>query len=216
MVVPLRQRRCSTCCGGAAAVAQAAGGDHTQELLQRPRAVSSLDELATGSFQRILPDTQIHSGAVRRVLIITARSTTSCWRAASARRHDVAIVRLEQLYPPGRGCRPAWRATPTARQSSGCRRSRRTRAPGATCACASPAPDRPASLSGIYRPASANTATGSASSHKMEQRQLIDRAFGDGSKKTESIPGVATTKARGEGDEGGRLRLRGLGGPPLV
>ena len=34
-------------------------------------------------------------------------------------------------------------------------------------------------FTGVFRPESASPATGSASSHKLEQRQLIDKAFED-------------------------------------
>ena len=154
-----------------------------KSLLRHPRAVSSLDELATGTFQRILPDTQIHNGAVRRVLLCTGKIYYELLEGRERlERYDVAIVRLEQLYPLPEEVLSAGLAryadgTPVfwvqeEPENMGAWRYLRVRF-GRRLIGRLP-------FSGIYRPASASTATGSASSHKMEQRQLIDRAFGDG------------------------------------
>jgi 2-oxoglutarate dehydrogenase E1 component len=77
-----------------------------KSLLRSPRAVSTLDELADGSFQAVLDDPAVGpeaAGRVRRVLIASGKLVheISAAREKEAR-DDVALVRLEQYYPfPG-------------------------------------------------------------------------------------------------------------------
>ena len=54
-------------------------------------------------------------------------------------------------------------------------------------------------LSGIYRPASASPATGSASSHRIEQKEIIAAALGKKAKpsKRPARPKKAVTKKKG-------------------
>ena len=72
-----------------------------KSLLRHPRCVSSLNELAEGSFQRIIPDQSGASPeAVRRVLLCTGKVYYELEkRRQELERDDVAIVRVEQLYP---------------------------------------------------------------------------------------------------------------------
>ena len=78
-----------------------------KSLLRHKLAVSPLADMADGStFQPVIPEidaiARARAGAARRA-VHAARSITTCWRSgASAGVEDVAIVRLEQLYPvPG-------------------------------------------------------------------------------------------------------------------
>jgi len=149
-----------------------------KSLLRHPKAVSSLDELTRGGFQRVLADT-LPPEDVKRVLLCSGKVYYDLLaeREASGR-EDVALVRLEQLYP----------LSPEALQS-------------ALAAYHKDAPvvwvqEEPENMgawrflrivfgetlfgrpfSGVYRPASASPATGSASAHKLEQRDLIRAAF---------------------------------------
>ena len=71
-----------------------------KSLLRHPRVVSSLDDLATGRFHRIIPDRDMPVDLVRRVLLCTGKIYYDLLQAREDRsRNDVAIVRLEQLYP---------------------------------------------------------------------------------------------------------------------
>jgi 2-oxoglutarate dehydrogenase E1 component len=75
-----------------------------KSLLRHPRAVSTLDELATGSFQLVLDDDAARDPAGVRRLVLCAGKVFYALEAARASRAggDLAIVRLEQLYPyPG-------------------------------------------------------------------------------------------------------------------
>src|SRR6185295_5369938 len=72
-----------------------------KSLLRRPEAVSPLEDLASGRFQRVLPDQANLDGAtVERVLFCTGKVYFDL-AAERARRVEerVAVVRLEQLYP---------------------------------------------------------------------------------------------------------------------
>jgi 2-oxoglutarate dehydrogenase E1 component len=72
-----------------------------KSLLRHKRCVSTLNDLATGRFQRILNDT---SGTApekaRRVLLCSGRIYFDLEQERESRgAHDIHIVRLEQLYP---------------------------------------------------------------------------------------------------------------------
>ena len=71
-----------------------------KSLLRLPAAASQLDELATGSFQRVLHDQVAKPAEVTRVLMCTGKIyyELADERAKRGASH-VAIVRLEKLYP---------------------------------------------------------------------------------------------------------------------
>jgi len=71
-----------------------------KSLLRLPAATSSLDELATGRFHRVMHDTTADPAHVTRVLFCTGKIYYELVDERSKRKDDtVAIVRLEQLYP---------------------------------------------------------------------------------------------------------------------
>jgi 2-oxoglutarate dehydrogenase E1 component len=77
-----------------------------KSLLRHPRAVSTFDQVAEGSFQPVLDDADFATGGadgVRRVVIASGKLVYELLAAREkAGRSDVAIVRLEELYPfPG-------------------------------------------------------------------------------------------------------------------
>jgi 2-oxoglutarate dehydrogenase E1 component len=153
-----------------------------KSLLRHPKVVSTLEDCATGKFQHVLadpapgPDTQ-------RVLVCTGKVyyELAAYREEHQRR-DVAILRLEQLYPL---------------------RARLLEQMLAACPEHTPVlwvQEEPANMGAwrflhekfgkrlfnrfplalISRPESASPATGSAHAHKFEQANLVRRAFGDG------------------------------------
>jgi 2-oxoglutarate dehydrogenase E1 component len=74
-----------------------------KSLLRSPAAATKLSDLSTGSFQRIIPDrAALDPQQVRRVLLCSGKIY---YELAAARqelgRRDIAIVRIEQLYPLG-------------------------------------------------------------------------------------------------------------------
>jgi 2-oxoglutarate dehydrogenase E1 component len=72
-----------------------------KSLLRHKLAVSSLDELASGGFQLVIPDTTAKPGQkTRRVVLCSGKVYYDLIEDAARRGvNDVAILRVEQLYP---------------------------------------------------------------------------------------------------------------------
>ncbi len=156
-----------------------------KSLLRHLEAVSTLDELANGSFQRIIPDSTGRGGAdIKRVILCSGKIYYELdQKREDLRRDDVAILRVEQLYPLEEpvlqaALSPYTDGTPVVWVQEEPRNMGAWRhmvlSFGETLCGRFP-------FSGIYRPASASPATGSASSHKKEQEQLLEAAFAEGS-----------------------------------
>jgi len=155
-----------------------------KSLLRHPKATSALSELSVGRFQRVLPDADMSTEEkkqVRRVLLCSGKAYYSLeQRREELGIKDVAIVRVEQFYPlPDEHLRAAlepyasgvpvvW--TQEEPENMGAWRHLRARF-GSHLFARHP-------LSCIARAESASPATGSASSHKLEQEELLERAFG--------------------------------------
>ncbi len=95
--------------------------------------------------------------------------------------NDVAIIRVEQLYPfPHKAVRRRTQEdTRTRPKSCGCRTSRRTRAPGSTSSttcCENMNEGQKLAYAG--RPASASPAVGYYAKHHEQLKALIEAAFG--------------------------------------
>jgi len=75
-----------------------------KSLLRSPLAVSTVDELVNGKFQEVIDDTFVTSKSVKRVLFCTGKIYYDLMQYQQANnRKDVAIVRIEQLYPMPEG-----------------------------------------------------------------------------------------------------------------
>jgi len=152
-----------------------------KSLLRHLEAVSSLEEMATGTFQRILPDRLQKNGAeTSRVLICSGKVYYELDKKRDdLKRNDVAILRFEQLYPLSEKAieeafAPYADGTPVVwvqeePMNMGAWRFMRIYF-GQQIGNRLP-------FSGIYRAASASPATGSPSSHKKEQEELLSQAF---------------------------------------
>jgi 2-oxoglutarate dehydrogenase E1 component len=152
-----------------------------KSLLRHPRVASSLDDFAAGRFERILPDTvQNGAGETARVLMCSGKIYFELERERERlKRKDVAILRLEQLYPVAdETFAAAFRAyrdgTPVywvqeEPENMGAWRFLKVRFGDALLGRLP--------FKGIYRVASASPATGSHSSHKKEQEALMAAAF---------------------------------------
>jgi 2-oxoglutarate dehydrogenase E1 component len=149
-------------------------------LLRHPQVVSSLEDLSEGEFHRFLPDERVSPGRVKRMILCSGKVY---YELAEERRNlgceTVAVLRLEQLYPIWEerleehlaiypdGTPLVW--VQEEPENMGAWRYLRTRF-GQDLFGKFP-------LSLISRPRSASPATGSASSHRLEQRRLLDKAF---------------------------------------
>ena len=151
-----------------------------KSLLRHPKAVSSLDELADGSFQRVIADTaQLDRAKVRRILLVSGKAYYDLEARRSADEvDDIAIVRLEQLYPLqeadlGRALEGypkdsevVWFQEEPANNGAWPHLHLRFERE----LCGHP-------LRAITRYASASPATGSAKAHKLVQERLVNKAF---------------------------------------
>jgi 2-oxoglutarate dehydrogenase E1 component len=71
-----------------------------KSLLRHKLAVSSLDELANGEFQHLIPDTAADAKRVERVVVCGGKVYYDLLEDAQKRElKNVALIRVEQLYP---------------------------------------------------------------------------------------------------------------------
>jgi 2-oxoglutarate dehydrogenase E1 component len=152
-----------------------------KSLLRHPLATSPLRDFTDGAFQYVIPDATIKDPkSLRRVLLCTGKVYYDLFAAREERgAHDVAIVRVEQLFPlhkdeilkcladvPG-GTPVTW--VQEEPKNLGAWPFMNRELPGMLKG------SFPWSL--VSRPLSSSPATGSATRHKREQARLMDEAF---------------------------------------
>ena len=160
-----------------------------KSLLRHPAAVCGLASLATGHFLRVIPDGRYNPAAntgtfdpksVRRVLLCSGKLY---YELAEFRdkyeRADIAIVRIEELYPfPAEPLAQA--LAPFAEGTEVVWVQEEPENMGAWrylyCQIGTTLLER-YPFSGVSRAASASPATGSNSSHNFEQERLLTQAF---------------------------------------
>ena len=166
-----------------------------KSMLRHPRAVSQLEELAAGRFQRVIPDPVVTRDA-RRVLLCSGKLYYDLLaRREEMKLTDVAIIRLEQMYPfPAReleaalagyadGTNVIW--VQDEPENMGAWRFLRV-----TCSMSL---FNRFPLTGLARPESSSPATGSAKAHRIEQERLLVSAFSEDAgprARTETISGT--------------------------
>ena len=71
-----------------------------KSLLRHPRCVSSLDEFSDGEFNTVLDDKDIQPSKVNSVMLCSGKIYYDLLeKREKEKRNDIAIVRIEQLYP---------------------------------------------------------------------------------------------------------------------
>ena len=71
-----------------------------KSLLRHPRVVSTVEELAQGTFQPIIPDAEMNPEAVKKVVFCSGKLYYELLEEREKTGvEDTAIVRIEQLYP---------------------------------------------------------------------------------------------------------------------
>lgn len=71
-----------------------------KSLLRHPKAVSTVDDLVNGSFQEVLDDTEADVKKVKTVVLCTGKFYYDLLtEREKLKRNDVALVRVEQLFP---------------------------------------------------------------------------------------------------------------------
>jgi 2-oxoglutarate dehydrogenase E1 component len=151
-----------------------------KSLLRHKSAVSTLDDLSKGAFRRIIWDHAVSKA--KRVLLCSGKVYYDLLAGREAKkRDDVAIVRIEQLYPltnaalaeavkPYPGAEIVWVQEEPFNMGAWYHFNARWPAELGKLGC-------------VSRPESASPATGSEKSHKYEQQLLVDQAFGEISQK---------------------------------
>lgn len=152
-----------------------------KSLLRHPRAVSTVEDLASGRFERLIGDPHVESSKVRRVLLCSGKVYYDLLAAREKLgRDDVAILRFEQLYPlrtqevldllapyPA-GTDLVWVQEEPWNMGAWFYVKARL---------GDILDDRLGKLRCIARPESASPATGSKAAHDVEQRMLVEEAF---------------------------------------
>jgi 2-oxoglutarate dehydrogenase E1 component len=145
-----------------------------KSLLRHKHAVSTLDDLSKGAFRRIIWDPRVIRA--KRVLLCTGKVYYDLLAGREAKkRDDVAIVRIEQLYPLGdehlaealqrhKGAELVWVQEEPFNMGAWYHVNARWPAALGELRC-------------VSRPESASPATGSEKSHKYEQQLLVDQAL---------------------------------------
>lgn len=153
-----------------------------KSLLRHPAAVSRLSDLAASGFSAVLVDERARATyPVARVLLCTGKLYYELVRRRQElHRDDVAVLRMEQLYPvPTEALQNALASyqdgTPVfwvqeEPENMGARRFLSVHL--------GPALFGRLPFAAISRPAAASPASGSGSSHKLEQERLLSEAFG--------------------------------------
>ncbi|MDA0253988.1 MAG: 2-oxoglutarate dehydrogenase E1 component [Planctomycetota bacterium] len=152
-----------------------------KSLLRHPGCVSSLEDLAGGEFQRVIPDASgVDPAEIRRVLLCSGKVAYELEkRRQELGRRDVAIIRVEQFYPLPRrllgdalagyaaGTPVVW--VQEEPENMGGWRFLRIHL-GEKLFDRLP-------FSGVCRQSAASPATGSKKSHDLEQKELLTAAF---------------------------------------
>lgn len=157
-----------------------------KSMLRNKAAVSELKEFTDGKFRSVINDPAIKSGAkdphgVTQVLLTSGKLYYElAARAEKEGRSDIAIIRLEQLYPvPHRRLRKALNKYPNLQQVRWVQEEPVNQGAWGFLALALPAlmDDLPP-LKVIARRAMAATSSGTSKVHAVEHKLLMDQAFG--------------------------------------
>ncbi len=71
-----------------------------KSLLRLPEATSTIEELAGGAFQEVIDDVVVNKSKVTKVVLCTGKFYYDLLKARKElQREDIALVRLEQLFP---------------------------------------------------------------------------------------------------------------------
>jgi len=154
-----------------------------KSLLRHKSVVSALKDFTSGTFRRVLTDPTPPKGKVRRVLVCSGKVFFDLDQARVERGvDDVAILRMEQLYPvPMRelmaALEPYAPGTPfiwvqEEPWNQGAWHYVRGRLPEAF--------HQRHPIKVVSRAESASPATGSQGAHKIEQARIVEEALGEG------------------------------------
>jgi len=162
-----------------------------KSLLRHKEAVSTLDDLANGHFQNVIPEVdKLDPKKVRRVIVCSGKVY---FELLNYRRQsgidDVAIIRLEQQYPfPHADYKREIATYAKAKEVVWCQEEPQNQGAWYRLNYYLRADiDEKKMLAYAGRPVSASPAVGYAAKHNAEQKQLIEDAFADKLKSGEMV-----------------------------
>ena len=150
-----------------------------KSLLRNPACVSPIADLTHGKFERVIPDPTVKPSDATRILLCSGKIYYElAAKRESLKRSDVAIARVEQLYPLtqsalGPVVERAREGTPVVwvqEEAENMGAWSYVLARFGTSLFGHP-------LSGVTRPEAATPASGALSSHRLEQERLLTAAF---------------------------------------
>ncbi|UCB54500.1 MAG: 2-oxoglutarate dehydrogenase E1 component [Thiotrichales bacterium] len=152
-----------------------------KSLLRHKECTSSLDDLTTGYYQRVLPEVDaIDPAKVKYVLLCSGKIYYELLNERRAKkRNDIAIIRTEQLYPfPGPELNVALEPYRQATELIWVQEEPKNQGAWDFVKPRIPAMlDKEWNLSYVGRVSSSAPAVGSAKLHGIQQRDLVDRAI---------------------------------------
>jgi 2-oxoglutarate dehydrogenase E1 component len=153
-----------------------------KSLLRKKEATSPLKDLAKGSFHTVLPEIDaLEAKDVTRIIACSGKVYYDVLSARRERRHDnVAIIRVEQLYPfPHKAFAAEMKRYPNANEMVWCQEEPQNQ--GAWYQIRHYLQENMREEQRLLyagRPSSAAPAGGSLARHNERQKALVDQAFG--------------------------------------
>ncbi len=148
-----------------------------KSLLRHPEVISPIDDFTKGGFKEIIDDDFAEPKSVKRILLCSGKVYFDLMHEQKrAKRNDVAIVRIEQLFPF-----PDKQLEDIRKKYNG----------KAKVYWVQEEPENMGAWTyilrkyrsdidqGIFRPPSASPATGYAKIHQEEQQEIVKKAFAD-------------------------------------
>src|SRR5690606_29148400 len=148
-----------------------------KSLLRHPKVVSDLSEFTKGQFQEVIDDPKAKAADVERVLFCSGKIYYDLLEKQEAEeRRDVAIVRVEQLYPtPMDRLRAIRNKYKNATEFFWVQEEPENM--GAWPYICRKFRNRSITLDVVSRKESSSTATGYAVQHLNQQKNVVNRAF---------------------------------------
>jgi 2-oxoglutarate dehydrogenase E1 component len=153
-----------------------------KSLLRKKEAASSIQELANGSFQTVIPDTTTVDGkGVKRIIACCGKVYYDLvFKRTELQKTDTAVIRVEQLYPfPHKQFQAEMEKYPNANEVVWCQEEPQNQ--GAWYQTAHYFRENMRDDQKLYyagRPASASPAGGYKARHDARQKALVEQAFG--------------------------------------
>src|SRR3954452_20376571 len=153
-----------------------------KSLLRKKEAASPIQDLANGTFQTVIPDaTSVDAKGVKRIVACCGKVYYDlATKRIETQRSDVAIIRVEQLYPfPHKQFEAEMKSYPNATEVVWCQEEPQNQ--GAWYQTAHYFRENMREGQKLYyagRPASASPAGGYKARHDERQKTLVEQAFG--------------------------------------